>query len=135
MTELRHQVKSLPQGGDALTALVDLSVVEIAKWCSGLEVRHQFRVDSHESAARGVSRDRIVGEDDTAEMPRRSVQWSVAFHGVNAVRDHEMDRDRRSEFHNGIADTLPMKDVLGPSVDEPGTTPNRFFRLRVTPAQ
>ncbi len=92
-------------------------------------------IETHQARTREIRGYGIVGENDLSEMPVSSVQRPVAFHRHDSVRDDEMHRNCRTNIENAPVDSLPVQDILGQPYFVPGTTPNMFFMLKVTPAQ
>jgi hypothetical protein len=75
------------------------------------------RVDAYEAAARGVGGNRVIREDETAEALHGTMQRPVAFHRLDSVGDHEVNRDRGGQLDDGILYALPVQHVFGPAVD------------------
>ena len=73
-------------------------------------------IETHQARTREIRGYGIVGENYLSEMPVSSVQWPVAFHRNNAVRDDEMHWSRRANIENAAVDALPMQNVLGPAI-------------------
>src|SRR5262245_60332891 len=59
---------------------------------------HAVRINSDEPTASGVSCDRIVCEDEAAEVLHRTVQRPATFHRLDSVGDYEVNRDPGGQF-------------------------------------
>src|SRR5262245_41782854 len=46
------------------------------------------------------------------------MQWPVSFHRDDAVGDHEVRPNCRANIENATLDTLPMEDILWPSIHD-----------------
>jgi hypothetical protein len=86
------------------------------KMRSPIKVPDQAWVEPHQLRTHEVRRNRIVGENDLAEVPMHSVQGSVALHGNHAIRDHEMNRRRGADVENAAMDSFPVEDIFGPAI-------------------
>src|SRR5207248_7511155 len=80
------------------------------------DVRNSSRVKSHQPRTAGIRRHRVIGQDNSVERPRMSIQWSISFHCHNRIGDNEMNRNRSADIQNAFLNAFPMKDVLWPAV-------------------
>ena len=77
----------------------------------------ESRIDTHQPAARGIGGDGVVSKNEAPEVPHGTMQWTIAFHCLNPIRNHEMYGYGRGELDDGIVDSFPMQYVLRPAVD------------------
>jgi len=56
------------------------------------------------------------------------MQRSVAFHGHNAIRDHEMCGQRAVDIQDAPVDPLPMENVFRPAIDRAGDGAEHVFQ-------
>ncbi len=66
---------------------------------------------------------------------RHCVPGPVSFHRNNFLRDNEVDRDSGAQIKDALLNALPVERFFGHPYLAPGTTPNMFFMLSVTPDQ
>src|SRR5271165_178539 len=121
---------------DDFSNLVEALKRRIAKKSRPLaNVHNSIRFKPHQSRAGCVGSHWIVGEHDLPHGTRRAVEWSIAFHRHNSVRDNEVDRNcaHRSRMLSWMP--FQCRIFFGHPYLAPGTTPNMFFMLSVTPDQ
>ncbi len=136
MSELRNHLKRPRRSIGAFSNLVDECSRSITKEFRALaNVNDSLGMKSHQLRADCIGGHRIIRKHDLSERAGSAVERPVAFHGHDAVRDHEMDRNGCAQIKDALLNAFPMENVLRPSYLAPGTTPNIFFMLRVTPDQ
>src|SRR6202165_4032225 len=99
------------------------------------EMPNPERIKAHQSCAGCLCRDRIIGKYNLAQLAGASLKRSVAFHCGNTVSDHEVDRNGRTDVEDAFVNSAPCSRFFGQPYFMPGTIPNMFFKLSVTPAQ
>ena len=94
-----------------------------------------IRFEAHQPGAGRIGRNWVVRQNNCPEEAGAPVKRTVSFHCDNGIGDYEMNRRRRTDIQDALLNAFPMKNVLGQPYLFPGTTPNMFFILRVTPDQ
>ena len=79
-------------------------------------VHDSLRFKSHQTRAGCVRSDRVIREHNLSQKTRSTVQWAVAFHGYDAVRDDKVNRNGGAQIEDALLDALPMKNIFRPSV-------------------
>lgn len=65
-----------------------------------VDVTHSIGFETHEPGTRRICGYRIVGENNTAHLPGRPIQWAVALHAHNGIRDYEVDWYRGAQVED-----------------------------------
>ena len=137
MLKLGNHMEGSGRSIDGFSNLVDQCRRRVPEESRSLvKVSDVVGFQPHQSRAGRIGSHWIVREYDLSEKTRAAVKGAVAFHGHNAVCDNEVDRNRGAYIKDALLNAFPMeKTVLGHPYPAPGTTPNMFFMLRVTPDQ
>ena len=102
---------------DGFSDLVDQCRRSVAQESRALaNVHDSAGFESHQSRAGCIGSHRIVRKHDLPQRTRGAVEWSVAFHRHDAVRDNEVDRNGGAQIEDAFLNALPVEDILRPSV-------------------
>jgi hypothetical protein len=71
----------------------------------GNALRHQ----THQAGTGRVGSYRVVGEDNSVQVPGGSGQWSVALHADDGVGDDEVGRHGCYKIHDALLDAVLSK--------------------------
>jgi hypothetical protein len=77
---------------------------------------YAVRFEAHEPRTCRIGSDGIIGENNSAEGPWRSIQWTVAFHRHDRVCNHKIDRNRGADVENALLDAVPVENVFRPTI-------------------
>ena len=122
--ELRHNREWHMNGLQRFASLFNLIRRRVPDELRGfVDVTHSIGFETHEPGTRRICGYRIVGENNTAQLPGRPIQWAVALHAPNGIRDYEMDGNRGTQVKDRFLDAVPMENVLRPPVLVPGNHP------------
>jgi hypothetical protein len=123
MSELGQNRKRTHGPWQSLSQLLDALDIAIAEKLGGLrQVRDAIGIESHEPRAGEVCRHRIVRHHYSPQISRRSLERSVAFHGDDAVRDHEMRGQGAVDIEDARGRSLPT--FFRPAIDRAGDGAN-----------
>jgi len=100
---------------------------------SFVDVSHSIGFETHEPGTHCIGGYRIVCKDNTAKPSGRPVQWAVALHAHNGIRDHEMDGNCGAQIEDRFLDAMPMEDILRPAVLVPGNHPEHVLHAERNP--
>ena len=97
--EFRHHIERRDLPWQLLSDQFDASGRAVPeKTRSMLQMPNEAWIQPHQSPTREVRRDRIIGENDFAEMPMSSMQWPISLHRDYAICDNEVDRRRGADI-------------------------------------
>src|SRR5271157_4853857 len=117
MSELRDDLKGSRGSIDGFSNQVDECRRSVAQKSRTLaDVHDSSGFEPHESRTGCIGSDRVIRNNNLPKRTSSAVKGSVAFHGLNAVCDHEMDRNGGAQIEDALLNALPVEDVLRPSI-------------------
>jgi hypothetical protein len=69
-------------------------------------------METNQSGAGCVRGDGIVRQHDLSQSTIGTVERPVAFHGHDAIGDHEIDGNGCAQIKNALVNALPVENIL-----------------------
>ena len=82
------------------------------------QVVHSGWVEAHQLGAGEIGGDGIISHHDPPKIARRAMQWPVAFHANDSIRDDKVSGDSSVDVEDTPIDAPPVEGILWPSVSD-----------------
>jgi hypothetical protein len=119
--EWRHYV------GDLLSNLPGLPDLEIGTGSSKLQIFELLGIDLHDAAAGGIYTRWVGTGDNYAGLFGGALNRAVALHTFDSIDQAELLWEGKVQVGDGLVDTRPMKNILGPAVNGTGHEAEEIF--------